>query len=146
MSRILQKTVTVIAAVALTAANISCSRFERVPKDMYRQLNSADADRWKIETTDGAVFAVTRFSVNDSTLVLEEFAREQDSATRGYQRMRVTPYPLDLDKIRSVEKSVGGRWGTGAGLVVLTLVVGIVLVIVFVINVTEWTVDSGQSK
>ncbi len=117
--------------MTLAAANLSCSRYERVPKTAYRQLDPSDAEKWKVETEDGTVYAVRRFSVTDSTLVIEEFACSMDSATREYTRVTRVPYALDLDEVRSVEKWVEGNKPAQfsvAGLAIV--VVGVVLIVI----------------
>jgi hypothetical protein len=136
----LQAATAVISAITLATAGVSCSYYERVPRNSYRELDASDAERWKVETTDGTIYAVTRFSMTDSTLVMEEFARNVDPIGREYSLVGGTPYVLKLDEVKRVEKWVGGNQSAPLIVVGLVVVVGVVLLVIFTVNMMEETV------
>ena len=137
MSKRLQTATAVISAITLAAASVSCSYYERVPRNSYRELDASDAERWKVETTDGTIYAVTRFSMTDSTLVMEEFARKVDSIGREYSLVSGIPYVLRLDEVKRVEKWVGGNQSAPLIVVGLVVVVAAVLLVILTVNMME---------
>jgi len=130
----------VISAMTLAAANLSCSHYERVPRKSYRQLDASDAERWKVETEGGTVYAVRRFSVTDSTLVIEVFACNVDSVRTVYPMVTRIPYALDLDEVRSVEKWAEGNKSAPLIVIGVAVVVAVVLVAVLAVIAMEESV------
>ncbi len=102
----IRKWTVMILAIALVAANCSCSRYVRVPRDAYRDVNAGDAQRWRVETEDRTVYVISRFTLTDSTLVIKEFDPAVESPGTTYPLATIMPYTLDLEDVRSIEKWV----------------------------------------
>jgi len=96
----------VILAITLVAANWACSHYVQVPAEAYRDIDAGKAQRWRVETDDRTVYVVSRFSLTDSTLVIEEFDPSVKSPESTYPLATKMPYTLDLDEVRSIDKWV----------------------------------------
>jgi hypothetical protein len=125
-----RRSTVVILAIALIAANWSCSHYIRVPKDAYRDIDAGKAERWKVETDDRTVYLVSRFTVTDSTLVIEKFDASVKSPETTYPLATKMPYTLDLDEVRSIDKWVAVSEADG---LLVTAVAAVAIVMVLLI-------------
>jgi hypothetical protein len=98
-----------------------------------------------VETEDGTVYEVRRFSVTDSTLVIEEFACSADSVKREYPLVTRIPHVLKLDEVKRVEKWVDGTESGPLIVVGIVVVVAAVLLIILAVNTMEETIPHAVS-
>lgn len=109
-----------IALVLTALMSTGCSKAIEIPRDQFEAASRDDSMRHRIELVDGTRYAVVRFSVTDSTLVIEELHRTDE-------RRKKTALPLtipiaDVKSIDAIDIHEGRTFLLAATIV--TVVVG----------------------
>ena len=105
----------------LISLTSSCSRFVRIPQSEYGREDSKEARKWKVKTM-GNVYWVSRFTLTDTTMVIEK-ASTIESGPRGRRLTEFDlPIVLSLDEVSSLER-VEFSWVRTA--IATTVVVGV---------------------
>jgi hypothetical protein len=100
ISRIL---VTVLIGLQLVA----CNKSVRVPPSDYNTVNTAQAEYWRVSTTDKKLYWVEQFTVTDSTLVISQASRvylSPSDAEPKYLYESDLPIVLELSEIETLER------------------------------------------
>jgi hypothetical protein len=66
----------IVAAVTLIALLASCTKYVAVPPSDYQNVSGSRPWPCRIETSDGRLITADRFSVVDSTIVVERVVQE----------------------------------------------------------------------
>ena len=110
-----------IVMLAPLLTNQSCTHHVEIPPHAYEEY-SGDASRsvshWRVHTTDDRIYAVARFSITDSTLVIEKFDSGPGAADSIRKVRTGLPYAIPLEEVAAVEKV---ETGSGAAIAVAAL-------------------------
>jgi hypothetical protein len=131
----IQRWTAAVLATLIVAESCSCAHYVEMPKDPSSTVSAEEAEPWRIETKDRTVFLVSRFTVTDSTLVIEAIEPAVESPTLGHQLATILPYTIALKDIRSIKRPISEDEANTtrqfvavgviiAGLVALLLVIG----------------------
>lgn len=93
---------------------------------------------YRVRTRDQRLFAVARWSVTDSTLVIEEFDRESDLEKDVPGDSLPVPYALDLADVSSIEQLAVPGEGE-----MTILVISVVLVAVWLLFMYGFAAPGG---
>jgi hypothetical protein len=89
------------------ASITGCTGFVEVPASDYDNLDSAKADVWKITTKSEASFEARRFTVTDTTLVIETLVIENHrgrSTNEARPEDRSLPITLERSEVVKIEQ------------------------------------------
>lgn len=93
---LVRRSLTVILVVTLIVAG--CTKAVDVPREQFEATSHAPTGLHTIRTTDGSVYTVLRFSVTDSTLVIQSL----DQSDGRYKKVAL-PIVLLLGDVESME-------------------------------------------
>ena len=106
-----------IASIAIVLVTTSCSSSVKIPLDQIDEATWRKPGKYRLRLTDGGEYYVRRFSVVDSSVVVDERI-ELDEAL--YSDTNPPSNSIPVDQLRSVEK-VESRTKT---ILLLTAIVG----------------------
>ncbi len=96
-----------ICAIILVCFVSACTKTVRVPETEFAQLTPKERTYLDVTTSD-ARYRVSRFAVNDSTLVVEAVqtgTNTYPARNTNFDKPPYFPYPLPLSSIESVTES-----------------------------------------
>jgi hypothetical protein len=128
-----------VCAVVLICFLAGCTKTVRVPAEEITKLEPSNQKYLDVTTSD-ARFRVTRFSVNDTTLVVEAVETSTSSypsRNTQFDAPPYLPYPLPLSSIESVEQLEHPSNASGA-FIVLAIAGSLVVALVLVASHMDW--------
>jgi len=122
----------------------SCDKHTRIAQTSWADLDSVAGKRWEVKTTD-AKYLVERFTVTDSTVVLDNvlesssYDGERYSATRTWNKMRPhRPIVVSFGDIESIERVERSKTRTAL------LIVGVDAGVWIIVGLTAAWVLEGE--
>lgn len=113
----------IVAAVTLIAMLASCAKYVAVPPSDYATVSGKRTRPCHIETSDGRLITADRFSVVDSTIVVERVVEEG-------KRVELTePLAIPLQDVVSIECAKTGQARKPSLVVVVFAVVACFIVL-----------------
>jgi len=104
-----------LVLVVLLMFATSCAKYTRYPQWTWADLDCSVSERWKVQTRE-KVYLAHRFTITDSTIVIEEFSEHyqgyslaQSSGTSNQPGSEgtedfVAPVILSFDHVTSIER------------------------------------------
>ncbi len=111
-----------ICVVLIAGMTTGCSKAVEIPRDQFEAAAGEESARYRVEMTDGSQYTVERFSLTDSTVVIEELGPSDERYKRA-----VLPIVLPLGDLEAIaryefDKDRSFFALVGAGVVALAII------------------------
>jgi hypothetical protein len=118
---VLRASMKCVALTMVMLVGVSCTRTVQVAVTDSGRVNPDDAKNWRVTTKGQETYSVTKFSMTDTTLVIERVLKTDEIATDYSDFTHVEdadlPLVLPLDEIESLERVAIHRGRTTAWVV-----------------------------